>query len=74
MTDVIFIFHIGLAFALLTTFSTELCMFRKEKFVVPKKVDEQHKTLNVTSQDFQNVIKLLKQYNFLLAKLYSDSP
>ena len=49
-------------------------MFRKEKFVVPKKVDELHKTLNVTSQDFQNVIKLLKQYNFLLAKLYSDSP
>ena len=74
VTDVIFIFHIGLAFALLTTFSTELCMFRKEKFVLSKKVDEQQKTPNVSIQDFKNVLKLLKQYNYLLAKLYSGSP
>ena len=44
------------------------------RIVLSKKVDEQQKTLNVSIQDFQNVIKLLKQYNYLLAKRYSDSP
>ena len=52
-------------------FSTELCRFCKEKFVVPKKIDKQHKTLNVSSPDFQNVTELLKQYNHLLSNLYS---
>ena len=37
-----------------------------------KKIDECHKTLNVSSEDFQNVIELLKQYNDLSSKLYSD--
>ena len=53
-------------------FSKELCMFCQEKIAVPKKFDKQHKTLIVSSQDFQNVIELLKQYNDLLSKLYSD--
>ena len=53
-------------------FSTELCMFCQEKIVVPKKVDKRHKTLNVSSQYFQNVIELLKQYNDILSKHYSD--
>ena len=66
VTDVIFVFQIGLAFALLTTFSTELCCQRK--------LMNSRKLLNVSIQDFQNVIKLLKQYNYLLAKRYSDSP
>ena len=45
-------------------FSTELCMFCQEKIVVPKKVDNRHKTLNV--------IELSKQYNGILSKIYSD--
>ena len=53
-------------------FSIELCMFCQEKIVVPKKVDKGHKTLNISSQDIQNVIELLKQYNDILSKLYSD--
>ena len=53
-------------------FPTELCMFCQEKIVVSKKVDKRHKTLNVSCQDFQNVIELLKQYNDLLSKLYYD--
>ena len=55
-----------------TPFSTELCMFCQEKIVLPKKIDKRHKTLNVSSQDVQNVIELLKQYNDLLSNLYSD--
>ena len=54
------------------SFSAELCMFYQEKIVVPKKIDKRQKTLNVFSQDFQNIIELLKQYNNILSKLYSD--
>ena len=53
-------------------FSTELCMFCQEKIVVPKKVNKQHKTLNVSSQDFQNVKELVKKYNDLLSNLYIE--
>ena len=53
-------------------FSKELTTFCPEKMAVPKKIDECHKTLNVSSEDFQNVIELLKQYNDLSSKLYSD--
>ena len=53
-------------------FSKELRVFCQEKIVVPKKDDKRHQTLNVSCQDFQNVIELLKQYNDLLSKLYSD--
>ena len=49
-----------------------LCMFCQEKIVVPKKVDKRHKTLNVSSQDFQNVIEVLKKYSDLLSKLYTN--
>ena len=37
-------------------------MLCPEKIVVPKKLDKRHKTRDVSSQDFQNVIEL-KQYN-----------
>ena len=40
--------------------------------MVLKKVDKQLKTLIVSRKDFQNAIELLKQYNNLLSKLYSD--
>ena len=53
-------------------FSTELCMFSHEKTVETKKVYKRHKTQNVSLQHFQNVIELLKHYNDLLSKLYSD--
>lgn len=43
-------------------------MLCPEKILVPKKLDKQHKTRDVFSQDFQNVIEL-KQYN----DLYSDT-
>ena len=46
-------------------------MFCQEKIVVPKKVDKRHKILNVSSQDFQNVIEVLKKYSDLLSKLYT---
>ena len=36
----------------------ELYIFFQEQFVVSKKVDKRHKNLNVSSQDFQNVIEL----------------
>ena len=49
----------------------ELYIFFQEQFVVSKKVDKRHKNLNVSSQDFQNVIELLKQYNALLSNLLS---
>ena len=47
-------------------------MFCQEKIVVPKKNNKRHKTLNVSSQGFHNVIDLLKQNNNLLSKLCSD--
>ena len=53
-------------------FSTELWVFCQEKTVMPMKDDKRHKTLNLSCQDFQNVIELLKQYNDLLSKFYSD--
>ena len=40
--------------------------------MVPKKVDKQLKTLIVSRQDFQSAIELLKQYNDIFSKLYSD--
>ena len=40
--------------------------------MVPKKVDKKLKTLIVSRKDFQNAIELLKQYNNILSKLYSD--
>ena len=52
--------------------SSELYISCEEKFVVPKKVDKRHKNLNVSSQDFQNVIELLKQCNDFLSNLYSE--
>ena len=49
----------------------ELYIFFLEQFVVSKKVDKRHKNLNVSSQDFHNIIELLKQYNALLSNLLS---
>ena len=40
--------------------------------MVPKKVDKQLKTLIASRWDFQSAIELLKQYNDILSKLYSD--
>ena len=40
--------------------------------MVPKKVDKQLKTLIASRCDFQSAIELLKQYNDILSKLYSD--
>ena len=43
-------------------FSTELCIIlSRKKIAVPKKADKAHKTLNVSSKDFENVIGWLKQ-------------
>ena len=47
-------------------------VFWQEKILVPKKVYKWQKTLNISSQDFQNAIGLLKQYKDLLSKLYCD--
>ena len=43
-----------------TFFFNRIVYVLSRKIVVLKKVDKRHKTLNVSSKDFQNAIELLK--------------
>ena len=39
------------------SFSKKLCMFCQEKLALLKKVEKLHKTLNLSTQDYQNRIE-----------------